>query len=239
MRRIVDGRRADAVIVVRTRRDDERVALLAERGVPFVTHGRTGGTIAHAFIDGDGEAGFAAATKDLAALGHKRIAHLAAPLDLSFGHWRHRGWLRAMGDHGFDSKGLSVVCEPNETAGHAAASHILKAPDVKTANRPTALLCATDAIAIGAMKAAREAGLLPGLDIAIVGHDNLPAGRYMDPQLTTMEIDVDDLGGRLAELLLKRLGGTAPEELQTLLPVRQIPRASHGGRLGANRRMDE
>jgi len=57
-RRLLDGRRADAVIVVRTRLEDERVAFLKERGIPFVTHGRTARPDEHAFIDGDGEAGF-------------------------------------------------------------------------------------------------------------------------------------------------------------------------------------
>jgi LacI family transcriptional regulator len=91
LRRIVEGRRADAIIVVRTRFDDDRVAYLHDRGFPFVTHGRTNGAIVHPYIDGDGQAGFADATMALAKLGHTRIAHIAGPQEMTFA--QHRRWL--------------------------------------------------------------------------------------------------------------------------------------------------
>jgi LacI family transcriptional regulator len=99
-RRLADSRRADAFIVLRTRLEDERVAYLQQRGVPFVTHGRTGRPDNHAFIDGDGAAGFAAATGLLAELGHRRIAHVAAPQNFTFAHLRRCGWAAALAEHG-------------------------------------------------------------------------------------------------------------------------------------------
>lgn len=221
-RRLMDGRRADAVIVVRTRLEDERVTFLKERGIPFVTHGRTGHPEDHAFIDGDGEAGFHEATHLLASLGHRRIAHIAAPQDLTFAHLRRKGWLRALEEAGLSDR-LETAAQPNESGGYEAAQWLLQqnAP-------PTALLCATDSMAIGALSALKERGFAAGRDIAVIGHDNLPSAAFTDPPLSTMEIAAPDIGRQLAEKLIARLGGQQACELQTILPVRQVPRMTHG-----------
>jgi LacI family transcriptional regulator len=220
-RRLVDGGRADAMIVVRTRRDDERVAYLVQRGIPFVAHGRTFMQDDHAFIDGDSEAGFREATHLLASLGHERIAHLAAPLEFTFAHLRRSGWLKGLTERNLPM-GPEAVAQPTERGGYDAALSILaRSP------RPTAFLCATDSIAIGALRALREAGLEAGRDIALIGHDNLPSAAFTDPPLTTMEIAAPDIGRELADLLIAHLGGRNPRELQKLLPVRQILRATH------------
>ena len=83
-------------------------------------------------------------------------------------------------------------------------------------------------MAIGAISAARSLGLKPGTNISIVGHDGIAAGRFSDPPLSTMEIAAEGVGRRLAGLLIKRIGGHKPAELCEILPVRQVPRASHG-----------
>ena len=223
LKRIVEGRRADAVIVVRTFRNDPRVAFLAERGIPFVTHGRTSGAIEHAYVDGDGEAGFAEATQVLLKLGHRRIAHIAGLQQFNFAHVRRAGWLKSLREADLDPTGLEIESAPNENAGEAAAAAILS-----RVHRPTALLCATDSIAIGALAASRAIGLVPGRDMSIIGHDGVSAGLLTTPHLSTMEIAAPDVGTRLADKLIKRLGGADPRDLIELLPIRQVPRASHG-----------
>lgn len=221
-RRLVDGGRADAVIVVRTRLEDERVAFLQERGIPFVTHGRTARPDRHAFIDGDGEAGFQDATRLLFSLGHRHIAHVAAPQDLTFAHLRRKGWVSALEEAALP-RGLEYTAQPSEAGGYEAARWLLQQRP-----RPTALLCATDSMAIGVLRALKEEGLRAGRDIAVIGHDNLPFAAFADPPLSTMEIAIPDVGCRLAEALIARLGGRDERELQTILPVQQVPRATHG-----------
>lgn len=210
------------MIVVRTRLDDERVAFLKERGIPFVTHGRTARPDEHAFIDGDGEAGFREAARNLASLGHRRTAHIAAPQDLTFAHLRRKGWLAALEEAG-SSEQLEYTVLPTEAGGYEAALWLMQqsAP-------PTALLCVTDSIAIGALSALKERGLMAGRDIAVIGHNNLPSAAFTDPPLSTMEIAAPDVGRQLAEMLIARLGGRDSRELQTILPVRQVPRITHG-----------
>jgi len=221
IRRLVDGGRADAIIVVRTRLEDERVAFLKQRGFPFVTHGRTARFEEHAFIDGDGESAFRRATEMLASLGHRRIAHIAAPQDLTFAHLRRTGWLAGLQETG-QLDALEYATQPTEAGGYEAAQWLLR-----QSPRPTALLCATDSLAIGALSALKERGLMAGRDIAVIGHDNLPLSAFTDPPLSTMEIAAPDAGSQLAEALIARLGGRDHRDLQTILPVQQVSRATH------------
>ena len=223
LKRIVEGRRADALVVVRTYRDDPRVAFLTARGVPFVTSGRTSCGIVHAYVDGDGEAGFYAATEVLAKLGHTRIAHIAGLSTFNFAGLRRQGWAKAMQQHDLPITGLENEASPDERGGERAATELLSRK-----KRPTALLCATDAIAIGAITAAKKLGLTPGRDVSIIGHDGVAAGLLTTPTLSTMEIAASDYGWRIADKLIRRLGGADVNDLTEILPIRQIPRASHG-----------
>jgi LacI family transcriptional regulator len=218
-RRIVQERRADALIVVRTRHHDPRVHYLAAEGFPFVTLGRTECALPYAHVDGDGEGGFRRATERLQALGHRRIAHLAAPSAFTFAGLRSRGYASAMTAAGLQP--LVVEDLASEEGGYRAARAALAA-----AAQPTALLCATDRMAIGAMRAAREVALAVPADLSIVGHDNLPATAFTDPPLSTMELPIYETGVRLAEMVLARLGGSDPRDLHHLRAIEMIDRIS-------------
>lgn len=220
--RLARERRADAFILVRTRRRDPRVAFLQAQGLPFVCHGRTDSAVPYAHVDGDGEAGFHAATARLAGLGHTRIAHLGAPDEFMFAGFRRAGWRRAMAEAGL-ADDLESAVAPTEEGGEAGAAAMLSRAD-----RPTALICATDRIAIGAMRAAQAAGLIVGRDIAIAGYDNIHAGQHTSPPLTTMELDASTAGERLADMALALVGGASAEGLSEVLTPRQIARASTG-----------
>jgi LacI family transcriptional regulator len=83
-------------------------------------------------------------------------------------------------------------------------------------------------MAVGAMRAIESAGLTVGSDIAVTGHDNIPASLFTDPPLTTMELPMREVGKRLAEMVLARLGGADIRDLQEVRPLIQHPRASSG-----------
>jgi len=219
--RLVARREADAFVILRTRRRDARVDWLLAKGVPFVTHGRTDRATEHAHLDGDGFAAFRDAVRRLHRDGHARIAHIAAPAAFAFGHLRQSGAQAGAEEAGI---ALTVAAAAPEAAGGLAAARALLAAGPP----PTAMLCATDAIAIGAARALREAGLAPGRDVALWGHDNIPAAAFLDPPLASMDFADQDIGGHLARLLVARLGGADPATLGTVLPLRHIPRASLG-----------
>lgn len=220
--RIIKDRRADAFIVVRTRRRDERVAILQEAGIPFVCHGRTDSHLPYAFVDGDGETGFRDITQRLIAHGHSRIAHLGAPDVFTFAELRARGWHLAMQAAGLGDQ-RKVTCNSTEEGGELAARALLESPDP-----PTALVCATDRIAIGAIRAIHAAGLVPGRDIAVSGHDNIHAAAFTHPALTTMALDVRCTGENLAAKLLRLIDGGSLEQLGDVYPLQHILRQSTG-----------
>ncbi len=218
-RRFVDGRRVDAMLLVRTRRQDERVEFLQSRGIPFVTNGRTESLVPHPYIDGDGFAGFHAATVRFQAAGHRRIGHVAGPQEYYFAHVRRTGWKAAMDEAGLNAD-LCAESAPTEQGGYLAALELLRQP-----SRPTALVCSTDEMAIGALRALRE---IDGGDaISIVGHDDLPTGAFTSPSLSTMRMTGENLGASFASLLLRAIAGEPAEELQELHAIEFIDRDSH------------
>jgi DNA-binding LacI/PurR family transcriptional regulator len=93
--------------------------------------------------------------------------------------------------------------------------------------RPTALLCMSDELALGAIRAAGEIGLSVPKDLTIVGFDDTPAAAWADPPLTTVRQDLLEKGRRTGELVLRLLEGHEPGEPVTI-GVTLETRASSG-----------
>jgi LacI family transcriptional regulator len=218
-RRLVEGRRTDGLVVARTRCRDQRISYLTAACFPFVTIGRTETRLPYAHVDGDGESAFRAATETLIALGHRRIAFVAAPSVFTFGKLRQRGWSSAMKAAGLAHDAV-LEGQLTEFGGLAAARTLL------AEKQPTAFVCATDRMAIGAMRAVKEAGLTVGRDVSVIGHDNISASAFTEPALTTMELSMMDVGTRVADMLIALIGGADPRDLSEILPVMPIERAS-------------
>jgi LacI family transcriptional regulator len=221
-RRLVEGRRTDGIVLARTQVDDPRIRYLAGSGIPFVVMGRTETTLPYAHVDGDGTAAFAQATRRLLALGHRDIAYIGAAPEFMFSELRRTGWAAAMRAASL-SPAISAHTAATEHGGLKAARALLASTP-----RPTAFLCATDRIAIGALRAIKEAGLAVGRDVSVVGHDNLSASAFAEPALTTMELPIPEVGARLAEMLIALIGGADAREFAEVWPVLPIERASTG-----------
>lgn len=222
--RLIRGRRVDGAVIVRARVHDERVALLERHGVPFVVHGRTQDAASHAYLEIDGEHGFHEATRFLLQLGHRRIALINAPGDLNISVVRHAGYRRALREAGLGPEHeLLVYSDLTEDSGQRAAQQLLALPEP-----PSAILCANDLIAFGAMHAIRERRLRVGRDVSVIGYDDVPFARFSDPPLTTLHSSSREAGKRLAEMLTELLQGASPQALQELWTPRLLTRSSHG-----------
>ncbi|MBJ3775140.1 LacI family DNA-binding transcriptional regulator [Acuticoccus mangrovi] len=218
-RRLLDEGRVDGFILYRSETDDARVRWLREWGAPFVVHGRTRDESGYAWLDTDNIASFYDATTHLAGLGHRRIAMVTGPERFNFVRLRTVGYVRAMAEMGVPPHLIASDLSPR--SGYLATRAILAGP-----TPPTAIVAITDAVALGVMHAAIEAGLdIPG-DISIVGCDGVESAAWAARPLTTMATESRHAGARLAEMLLALIGGADPDSLHEIWRAHLLRRAS-------------
>lgn len=226
-RRLISGRRVDALILLRMRYDDERVRLLRESGIPFAAFGRTLSVDEQDYLhlDIDGEAGQALLTEHFIGLGHKRIAYITPPAALTFTHYRICGYTAAMNAHGLTVQDAWLVeSDLTREGGRIAANQLLELP-----HPPTAIMAGNDLAAYGVMQAVQERGLRVGQEIAVGGFDGMPLSELVQPTLTTVHQPVYEVGRQLAAMLMRQLAGQPLEQRAVLLKPELVIRASSGG----------
>ena len=223
----IRGGWVDALLLVRTRVADARVELVRKAHIPFVTYGRTETPEAYAWVDTDNEKAFYLATLRQIEFGHSRIALLNGPLEYTFARLREKGYVRALAKHRIGQDRLLMLNgDLTEVSGYALCRSLLV-----SAEPPTALVCATDAMAIGAIAACRERGIEAGRAMSIVGYGNSSASAFSDPPLTTIDHAVFDNGRHIGQSLLRLIRGEAkPADIHYLEPVVLVPRKSDGPR---------
>ena len=199
--------RVDGVIVVLFRMTDVDLLPLAESGMAVVRMGQLGEMLAPIdHLDVDNEAAAHAAVSYLIDRGHARIGMLAGqegtPPHLS----RIAGYRRALAEHHLPLDEILIQDgDFNEDGGYCGMQVLLMLTP-----RPTAVFAANDVMAIGALKAIREAGLRVPEDVAVIGYDNIPAANQVSPRLTTIAQFQHALGRRTAEMLFERLSSDPP-----------------------------
>jgi LacI family transcriptional regulator len=171
----------------------------------------------------DGAAAARAAVAYLITRGHRRIGVLAGEAGSRAHVQRTRGYREALAEGGIlVEPTFAKECEFTEAGGYAATQELLKLGE-----RPTAFFATNDLVALGALMALREAGLHVPDDVAVVGFDDIPFARLVDPPLTTIAQYPERLGARAAELLLERINGSGPPAgRRELLPFDLIIRQS-------------
>lgn len=213
----------DAYVVSNTHHVDPRPGWLADRHAPFVAFGRPWGEPAatHSWVDVDGAAGIEAVVEHLVELGHRRIAFLGWPEGSGVGDDRHAGWRRAVEAHRLPTRGLVQRAEDGMGAGAAVAERLLDA-----AAPPTALVCVSDVVALGAMRALDDRGLRPGADVAVTGFDDSPLATVVRPALTSVRQPLEAVAEKVIEVLLEHLHGDRGTPAQVLLEPALIVRDS-------------
>jgi LacI family transcriptional regulator len=163
--------------------------------------------------------------RHLLSLGHGRIAILAGPPDVSTAVDRVAGYHQALAEASLEARAELVrYGEYTLVSGYDMAQQALTCRP-----RPTALFAANNFIAIGALRALRDAGLRVPEDMTLVAFDDLPPAFVIDPFLTVAAQPAYQMGHKATELLLARLSGQAPVEYQHfVLPTEMIVRRSSG-----------
>lgn len=213
----------DAFVLTGTHTGDERTAWLRSQHVPFITFGRPWGTDArHSWVDVDGASGVRAATDHLIAAGHQRIAFLGWPKGSGVGDDRHSGWQQSCRAAGLPTRGLVRRMEHGLAPGRAACASLLDSPVP-----PTAFVCVSDTIALGAWTEFMARGLVPGKDGAIVGFDDSSAAAVTG--LSSVAQPLAEVATACLDALQKVLASTSRRPRppsQVLLQPRLIMRNS-------------
>jgi DNA-binding LacI/PurR family transcriptional regulator len=217
----------DAFVLTSTHRGDRRTDWLADRDVPFVTFGRPWGAPArHSWVDVDGAAGTAEATDRLLVAGHRRIGFIGWPAGSGVGDNRRDGWLGALRQAGQDPAGLDRAVIDGVAEGEQAAFDLLAAAG------PTALVCASDSLALGALRAvARHGEGAAGRGgatgrVAVIGFDDTPVAQAVG--LTSVGQPLAQAAACCIELLTRLLDDVpgAPQPEHVLLRPHVVARDS-------------
>ena len=199
---------------------------LAADGFPIVVVNRRGGNpeIARITID-DFRAAYRL-TEHLLNLGHRRICHLRGLPRIHPVEDRTRGYLSALSEAGLEpTPDLVRRCPLNLEGGYEAMKAMLEDSSV----RFTAVFAGNDLVALGALRALREAGRRVPDDVAVVGFDDIEAARFSYVSLTSMRVPKRELGIRSIRMLTSLIREGTLEEKTVLLIPELIVRESCGG----------
>ncbi|CUH68908.1 HTH-type transcriptional repressor CytR [Thalassovita autumnalis] len=157
----------------------------------------------HPSVRSDNAFGARAVIRHLYDLGHRKIAHITGPKGNVLTRIRRETMLEERNRLGLPTREDWVIRgDFSLESGHAAAAKI-----AAMAERPTAVFCASDMVAIGLISGLREAGLSVPEDVSVVGFDDIEMAAFASPPLTTIRQDRRTLGTRAADRLLARLKG--------------------------------
>jgi len=216
------GHRFDAAIVIGVDDDDPLIAGFAERRLPLVgVDVRCAGERV-AFVGSDHDEGVRLAIAHLHALGHRRIAHIAGGANTVAGADRLEAFRRAIERFGLDLPDAYVRNgDFSSASGYAETCELLALP-----TPPTAIVAASDLMALAALQAIWDSGLRPAHDVAVVGFDDLEAAALAHPPLTTIRQDRQALGTLAATRAIELIEHADAPAGTTVLPVELVVRAS-------------
>ncbi len=216
-------KRVDGFLLVPVGIGRETIQSIRAQKVPLVIIDRRVAGEAIDIVRSDSEGGAYQLTRHLIEQGHRRIAIISGPENVSTAQDRVAGYRRAL---------LEANLPLDETRiywGKFVQSHGYEATQaiLQLSPRPTALLTSNNFIAVGAMHALRGFGIQVPQSMAIVTFDDFPAGFTIDPFLTTAAQSAYQMGYRATELLLARILGPATNSIQEIvLPVEILIRQS-------------
>jgi len=162
------------------------------------------------------------ATRHLIDYGHRDIAVITGDMNSPSSQYRLEGFRRMMQESGLGVSERQVIYgEYTLEGGEAAARELLLHK-----NRPTAIFCFSDEIAMGCMSVLRTSGFQVPDDLSVMGFDNIRFARYFAPPLTTIAQPTDRIGTLCATLLLDLIDGKQPRTVRHILPHQLLVRES-------------
>ena len=199
--------RVDGLLVMSPFVDSRDLIAALPMNLPLVTISSRIDQISHGSIAIDNFMGALIGARHLVAQGCRSVAHIGGPANNYEAVERLRGYEAAISEAGITTR-LIELGDFSEDSGYQAMKSLMAADALLEA-----VFVANDMMAVGALLAAREAGLKVPEDVAIVGFDDIPIARFTHPPLTTIRAGVHETGRLGLELLRKAILGEAPSSL--------------------------
>lgn len=222
-------KQVDGVVFLSTSRyvaDDDPLSTLPLSVPPIVLVNRTTSEARFNRIDPDNTGGVIEAVDYLVRLGHTHIAHLHGPESRRSYEERLQGYKLGLAKNGLPYRENYVL--PGDYTADESFWMQSTLTLLAQIPRPTAFIASNDIVAAVVMRVIQQVGLnVPG-DVSVIGIDDQPFCRYLNPTLTTVQLPILDAGRRAIEMLLALISGehTAVEHL--LLPCPLVVRQSSG-----------
>lgn len=218
--RIIRGGLVDGIVVQTTHIEDDLLSKIAQGNIPFVVAGKPMTLPDASYIDVDNINGAYNAVAHLIRGGRKHIGAITGPLDSASGRDRLAGYKQALAERSLPvDDNLITEGDYMEESGYYGAKKLMQD------NELDAIFAASDAMAVGALNALREASISVPDQVAIVGFDDLPPSRSATPSLTTVRQPIRRFGVQAVEILLDIIknGEDPPRQvvLETELVIRQ------------------
>ena len=196
------ARHVDGMVLATAHLSDPLLAEAGRAGLPVVLMNRMAADHSLPSVSVDNERGMRMAVAHLAAEGHKKIAHIAGPQEVSTGLSRYQGFVSAMEAHGL-SPDLIITAKAFSIEEGLRCTRAL----LERRTGCTAVAAGNDMLAVGCFAALEEAGLNCPADVSVVGFNDMPFIDRLRPPLTTIRFPHYQLGTEAAQLLLERIGG--------------------------------
>lgn len=212
VRRIVENRLGDGLIINRTEQFDERVRYLTERGFPFVSHGRTEFTTPHPYVDYDNEAFARAAVARLAEKGRSRILMILPSPRFTFTQHLRYGLVATCRELGLQWETPDEVT--TETPPERLSAWLRQR--LATHDRPDGVICMGEVSAISTLAALSDVGLHSGREVDLVVKRASAIFSLMRPHVDTVFEDLWETGRSMGQTLLRSMMGESAEQLAVL-----------------------
>lgn len=231
IQQIVSAGLIDGVIVASALADDAVIEAVRTRKIPFVLVGRHPVHNDVSFVDVDNRMSSRDAVLHLLRLGYKRVATIAGPQNMIAGIDRFDGYKEAL-------KARAILLDTNlvaegdfsEEGGYQAMQRLLP-------HTFDAVFAASDAMALGALRALRDAGKRVPDDIAIVGYDDMPFAARTEPPLTTVRQPIHRAGFVATETLIDLLNEQETAPRRVILPTELVIRETCGAHALGEKRL--
>ncbi|MFP4198782.1 MAG: LacI family DNA-binding transcriptional regulator [Halanaerobium sp.] len=212
----------DGVILTEPLYNDPRIKYLKENKIPFVFNGNPMTADDTAWVDTDNQLGAYQAVNYLIKNGHQKIATITGPLDLVAGRSRLEGYYRALRENKIKiNKNWILEADFTEKGSYLKAKNLIKEhPEI------TAVFAANDLMALGVIRALKEAGIKIPADLSLTAFDSIKLGEYIEPALTTVKNNGLEKGEKAVELLIKIIENQDLKKKQILFTPELIIRDS-------------